>query len=481
MQKGRGRERATGQQIDYAALFEAVPSPMLVLDPDLMIVAVNQAYLTVTRQVREDLLGRYVFDAFPDNPADPGASGTRNLDASLRRVLRTGEPDSMALQRYDVPVPAAEGGFEERYWSQINTPVLGPDGSVVLLIHRVEDVTAFVRGRERRLRGGRAEDTHSQDTHSQDATSQDATRLALRADTMDADLYIRARELQEVNERLRKAHARERETALTLQRSMLPTGSPEDHPYAAVRYRPAVGSLNVCGDWYELTELADGRIAVAVGDVVGQGLEAACVMGQLRSALSAATRVVSGPARALEVLGLYSGFVDGALAATAVQAVIDPAGHSVAYSCAGHPPPLLLRGGGAVEPLDQATDPPLGARPEQIGRPQARVVYDPGDTLVLYTDGLIERRDEDIDVGLGRLADSLARHRGLDPEPMADALLADLGVTGGGAADDTALVVIRLRDPFRRPGARDPARRDPDRRDPGRRGPGRRGCGRRRA
>ncbi|MGR3936745.1 SpoIIE family protein phosphatase [Streptomyces sp. BRA346] len=450
--------------MDYAALFEALPSPMLVLDPDLVIVAVNQAYLAATRQAREDLLGRYVFDAFPDNPADPDASGTRNLDASLRRVLRTGERDAMALQRYDVPVPTAEGGFEERYWSQINTPVLGPDGSVVLLIHRVEDVTAFVfRGRERPRtgRGG------------------DATREALQADTMDADLYIRARELQEVNEQLREAHARERETALVLQRSMLPTGPPEEHPYAAVRYRPAVGSLNVCGDWYELTELADGRIAVAVGDVVGQGLEAACVMGQLRSALSAATRVVSGPARALEVLGLYSGFVDGALAATAVQVVIDPAGHSVAYSCAGHPPPLLLRGGGAVEPLDQATDPPLGARPEQIGRPQARVVYDPGDTLVLYTDGLIERRDEDIDVGLGRLADSLARHRGLDPEPMADAVLADLGVTGGGAADDTALVVIRLRDPFRHPGARGPGRRGPDRRGPDRRDPGRRGRGRR--
>lgn len=445
MRAGQGRERVTGQQIDYAALFEAVPSPMLVMDPDLVIVAVNQAYLTVTRQAREDLLGRYVFDAFPHDLADPDALGTRDLHASLRRVLRTGERDAMALQRYDVPVPAAEGGIEERYWSQTNTPVLGPDGSVVLLIHRVEDVTAFVRGRERQLRD-RGED--------------DSDR-ALRADSMDADLFIRARELQEVNERLREAHARERETALALQRSMLPAGPPEEHPYAAVRYRPAVGSLNVCGDWYELTELADGRIAVAVGDVVGQGLEAACVMGQLRSALSAATRVVSGPARALEVLGLYSGFVDGALAATAVQVVIDPTAHSVAYSCAGHPPPLLLRAGrAAVEPLDQATDPPLGARPEQIGRPQARVVYDPGDTLVLYTDGLIERRGEDIDAGLERLADSLARHRGLAPEPMADALLADLGVTGGPAADDTALVVIRLRDPFRRPGARD---RDPAR------------------
>ncbi|WAP60887.1 SpoIIE family protein phosphatase [Streptomyces sp. S465] len=411
--------------MDYETLFEATPSPMLVLGPDLVIVAVNDSYLKVTRRTREDLIGTYVFDAFPDNPADPESTATRNLDASLHRVLCTGERDAMALQKYDIPMADRAGGFEERYWSQINSPVRGRDGSVELIIHRVEDVTAFIRGSE-----GRA--VHEEG-------------LGPRTENMDADLYIRARELQELNEWLRQAHARERETALTLQQSMLPACPPEAHPNAAVRYHPAVGSLNVCGDWYELTDLADGRIAVAVGDVVGQGLEAACVMGQLRSALSAATRVAQGPARAMEVLGRYARFVDGALAATAVQVVIDPATHTVEYSCAGHPPPLLLQAGGAVDVLDQATDPPLGARAEEVPQPQASVGYAAGATLVLYTDGLIERREEDIDVGLNRLSESLTRHCGLKPEPMADALLADLGVTGGGpAADDTALVVIGL-------------------------------------
>ncbi|ADI08609.1 magnesium or manganese-dependent protein phosphatase [Streptomyces bingchenggensis BCW-1] len=446
---GHEQGAATGQQIDYEALFEATPSPNLVLGPDLVIVAVNQAYLNATRTRREDLLGRHVFDAFPDNPADPNATGTRNLGASLRRVLATGERDSMALQKYDIPVPGdegegvgeggsdegegSEGGsdegrgrrdrrdkgrFEERYWSPINTPVLGPDGSVQLIIHRVEDVTDFVRER--------------------------AQAPLKRTAEMDADLRTRARELQEVNERLREAHARERSTALALQQAMLPALVPGLHLHVAVRYRPAVGSLNVCGDWYEVSELADGRIAAAVGDVVGQGLGAACVMGQLRSALSAAMRVVGTPSRALDALGLYARSLEGALAATAVQAVIDRSARTICYSCAGHPPPLLLRAEGDVVRLDKATDPPLGARPEHVEQPAATLPYTPGGILVLYTDGLIERRGEDIDVGLGRLADSLSRHGGLDPEQLADALLVDLGVTGGTVADDTALVVIGL-------------------------------------
>ncbi|MFI1334117.1 PP2C family protein-serine/threonine phosphatase [Streptomyces sp. NPDC020845] len=391
--------------------------------PDLVIVAVNQAYLKATRTRREDLLGRHIFDAFPDNPEDPNATGTRNLDASLRRVLATGERDSMALQKYDIPVPSGEGvkrgegRFEERYWSPVNTPVLGPDGSVQLIIHRVEDVTDFVLGR--------------------------AQVPFTRTAEMDADLRTRAQELQELNERLRAAHAQERTTALALQQAMLPALVPGLHRHVAVRYRPAVGSLNVCGDWYEVFELADGRIAAAVGDVVGQGLEAACVMGQLRSALSAASRAVGGPARALEVLGRYARSIEGALAATAVQVVIDRSARSIVYSCAGHPPPLL-RADRDVVLLDQATDPPLGVRSEHVDRPEATLPYTPGSTLVLYTDGLIERRGEDIDVGLGRLADSLSRHGGLEPEELADALLVDLGVTGGAVADDTALVVIGL-------------------------------------
>lgn len=130
--------------IDYQALFAATPSPYVVLGPDLVILDVNAAYCRATGRPRVDLVGRYLFDAFPDNPADPDADGVPNLSASLHRVLRSGEPETMAVQKYDIPVPDRPGVFEERWWSPINTPVLGPDGQVAWIIHRVEDVTDFV-------------------------------------------------------------------------------------------------------------------------------------------------------------------------------------------------------------------------------------------------------------------------------------------------------------------------------------------------
>lgn len=118
-----------------------------------------------------------------------------------------------------------------------------------------------------------------------------------------------------------------------------------------------VDALNVCGDWYDLVDLPGDRIGVAVGDVVGHGLRAACVMGQLRSALSAASRVADGPAQALEVLGLYARSVPGAESTTAVNTLIDWDTRTVTYSSAGHPPPLLLHADARVEFLDRATDP----------------------------------------------------------------------------------------------------------------------------
>ncbi len=260
---------------------------------------------------------------------------------------------------------------------------------------------------------------------------------------IEAELYARARELQRLNEELRQAHARERQVAVTLQEAMLHSPDLGLHSDIAVRYVPAVGSLNVCGDWYDVVDLPDGAFAVAVGDVVGHGLEAATVMGMLRSALSAAVRALPEPAKSLEVLGLYSRSVEGALATTAVQVVIDTSRRQIAYSSAGHPPPVLLHPDGSCDLLDQATDPPLGARPNHVPRPQAAVPYIPGDCLVLYTDGLIERRDRDIDVGLRQLTDALAGHVGLGPERLADAILARLGVAGG-ARDDIALVAVRL-------------------------------------
>ncbi|WP_406261397.1 SpoIIE family protein phosphatase [Actinacidiphila glaucinigra] len=411
-------------RIDYAALFAATPSPYLVLDAALVIVSVNRAYLEATRRTRDDLIGQYIFDAFPDNPADPLADGVLNLSASLRRVLSSREPDTMAAQRYDIPLVAEPGRFEERWWSPINTPVLGPDGTVAWIIHRVEDVTAFVQARRHRhgLQG---------------------SELSAREQAMEAELYARARELQRLNDQLRDAHARERKVALTLQEAMLHSPDLVQHEDIAVRYLPAAGSLNVCGDWYDVVNLSAGCYAVAVGDVVGHGLEAASVMGMLRSALSAAMRTVDGPAKALEVVGQYARCVEGAMATTAFSALIDKERHTISYSSAGHPPPVLLHGDGRCELLNRATDPPLGARPAHAPRPQAALSYRPGDTLVLYTDGLIERRQEDIYTGLARLTSALAEKPGLGAESLADTLLNRLGVTGG-AADDIALVTVRL-------------------------------------
>ncbi|MFC9235585.1 PP2C family protein-serine/threonine phosphatase [Streptomyces decoyicus] len=405
--------------IDYAAVFQAQPGAALLLTPQFVIADANEALLRRAGRERHELIGRLLFDIFPDNPDnpdDPDASGMRNLRASLERVVATGVRDSMALQRYDVEVPGRPGTFEERYWSPVNVPVLDADGRVRLIVHRVEEVTEIVRAGA----GGRPGDR-----------------------VREAELFTRAQDLQEVNERLRRAQVREREVVLALQEAMLPAPRPVGHHRAAVRYRPAVGALNVCGDWYDLAELPGDRMAVAVGDVVGHGLAAACVMGQLRSALSAAARVADGPARALEVLGIYARSVEGAESTTAVQIVIDWSTHTLSYSSAGHPPPALLHPDGAVELLDGATDPPLGARPEHVDRPEAQVAFADDAVLVLYTDGLIERRHEDIDVGLARLAEALTRHRGADAETLADALLVDL-LPPGGATDDTALVVIRL-------------------------------------
>ena len=132
--------------MDYRSVFEAAPGLYLVLEPDLTIVAVSDAYLRATMTNREKILARRLFDVFPDNPDDPQATGVRNLSASLQRVLVTGARDMMAVQKYDMRRPEAEGGgFEERYWSPANSPVFGADGRIAYLIHRVEDVTELVR------------------------------------------------------------------------------------------------------------------------------------------------------------------------------------------------------------------------------------------------------------------------------------------------------------------------------------------------
>lgn len=132
---------------DFRVLFEATPGLYLVLDSMLNIRAVNDAYCRATMTKRDEILGRHLFDVFPDNPDDSQADGSRNLRASLNRALEQGLPDAMAVQKYDVRTP--EGNFEERHWSPLNIPLADPDGKVRWIIHRVEDVTELVRVQKR--------------------------------------------------------------------------------------------------------------------------------------------------------------------------------------------------------------------------------------------------------------------------------------------------------------------------------------------
>ncbi len=175
---------------DFRALFEAAPGLYLVLDAQLTIVAVNDAYARATMTRREDVVGKALFEVFPDNPDDPATEGVRNLKASLSRVLQTRRPDAMAVQKYDIRRPDFEGGgFEARYWSPLNTPVLDSEGKVAWIIHRVEDITEFVR-----LKEAGAEREHV------------AASLQEKAMRMEAEVFARAREVADTSAELKNAN-----------------------------------------------------------------------------------------------------------------------------------------------------------------------------------------------------------------------------------------------------------------------------------
>jgi signal transduction histidine kinase/CheY-like chemotaxis protein len=168
---------------DFRVLFESAPGLYLVLTPDLTIIAVSEAYLRATMTSRETINGRHLFEVFPDNPDDPSANGVRNLRDSLDRVLRNHEQDAMPIQKYDIQRPQSQGGgFEERYWSPVNSPVLSENGQLSYIIHRVEDVTEFVRLKQ-----------------AENKEQKLAEEFRARAEHMEAEVYSRRRQLEESN------------------------------------------------------------------------------------------------------------------------------------------------------------------------------------------------------------------------------------------------------------------------------------------
>lgn len=188
-------EPASDHTPNFRSLFESAPGLYLVLNPSLHIEAVSDAYLNATMTKRDKILGRHIFDVFPDNPDDPHATGVANLGASLSRVLTLRKADSMAVQKYDVRRPESNGGaFEERYWSPVNSPVFNEKSEISYIIHRVEDVTEFVR---LKLHG-----------IEQSKVTQE---LKIRSEKMESEIFLRGLQIQRANEELRQLYDRLKE------------------------------------------------------------------------------------------------------------------------------------------------------------------------------------------------------------------------------------------------------------------------------
>ncbi|PWU47961.1 hypothetical protein DLE60_34675 [Micromonospora globispora] len=247
-----------------------------------------------------------------------------------------------------------------------------------------------------------------------------------------------------LSQALIRAHAYEtqRAVSLAMQRAML--GPTELPPGFAVRYEPAVRPLEVGGDWYDVVPLAGDLVGVVVGDCVGRGLPAATVMGQLRSACRALLLQAKSPAEVLCALDGFARLIPGAACTTLFCAIIDRARGEVRYSSAGHPPGILTNLDGAHELLDRAGSVPLASVAVRE-RPEATAPLPPGSTLLLYTDGLVERRRELIDAGISRAVDVLTDARKLPEGELVDRLVRDLLPASG--SDDAAVLVYRHRAP----------------------------------
>jgi PAS domain S-box-containing protein len=559
---------------DYAQVFDVAPAPLLLLDPDLTVVAANRAWLESTATTLERSVGRRLSDVFPGSLQNP-------LDESLRRVRETGRPDLVSAQRYDLPMP--DGSVAERFWAFSTVPVLDERDDVVLLLLGIDDLTDSVRleqanaelgaltEREQRTastlaglattvsalsvaesrdellrqlfrhgrRAFRADvlavalqepgGSHLAIVDNRTATGPESTRrLSVRSPTPMAAAAAGRPEFQEDAERgaggpaplpglrswatlplhigrrplgsltvgweqprvfrdddvgvleafaaqcsqavnrvarreteRRQAHAT-RSLAESLQRSLL-TNPPElEHLDIAVRYRPAAREVQIGGDWYDAFLSPGGDTTLVVGDVTGHDWTAAAVAGQLRHMLRGIASALDhrNPQQVLSALDRALGETGIATLATAVVARIEEPPETapdrariLRWSNAGHPPPVLLEPDGTATLLERPANLLLGVEPD-APRQHHAVELHPGATVVLFTDGLVERRDATLDEGLDRLLGVAHELAGRPVHELCDEILDRMDPD---LTDDIALVALRVRDDERNGGAHVPS------------------------
>ncbi len=380
LRTGQVRDQSPGRGSDQFSLPEAFAhAPALVAmtrGPDHVLTYTNAEADGFDGQG----LGVPIRQAFPDL----AAQGFLN---PFDDVYRTGEPYSVRAAQLDYR-PAGAAAPRRAHFTCVYSPIQGRDG-------RTEGVLLFA---------------------------------------VDVTDQVQAKA------RLQESEHRHRQTALALQRSLLPQSvyAPDDLRVAA-RYLPG-GEADVGGDWYDVIPLGAGRTAVVVGDVMGRGVRAAAVMGQLRTAVRAYARLDLPPNEVLQLLEGLTTDIDPGQIATCVYGVFDPADSGFSYSVAGNLPPLVRLPDGSIQKLDAVSGPPLGT--EGWLYRSGTITLDAGAAVVLYTDGLVRRRGRDVDWGVDRLFKALERSSG-SPDRVCDSLLRRMRLPHP-HDDDVAVLVTQV-------------------------------------
>jgi serine phosphatase RsbU (regulator of sigma subunit)/anti-sigma regulatory factor (Ser/Thr protein kinase) len=336
-----------GELVTLRAVLDAMPVFMVAVEgPELRVVAVTASVRALAE--RSEWLGVPLAEVYPEL----AVQGVLELYAE---VYRTGQPFSVPEWRLELAGPGG-GGVAELVVHWTSVPWRRPDGSIRGVIGVAHDVTEQVRARER--------------------AEEQAVESGRR--------YERARDV--VSE---------------LQQALLPTAVPVlPRVDIAARYLVAGTEQSAGGDWFDVRPLADGRVGLAVGDVVGHGVAAAAVMSQLRAVLGDALETTSGPAAAVARLERFAESLPGARSATVVVAVVDPAAGTLEYLTRGHPAPVLIDASGTGRQLLGSGGGPLGG---DGGGPAQRTQLGDGDVVVLFSDGLVERADRSYTAGLDEL------------------------------------------------------------------------------
>ncbi|HEX3963650.1 MAG TPA: SpoIIE family protein phosphatase [Trebonia sp.] len=365
----------------------------------------------------------------------PGTTGFVRLRRVIMRDVRPGAV--LAYREGDeIVAPLAQGRVAVIFRGE---PVLAtrladaasevtytPGHAHVLLgrgVHTLMVVPLIARGTTLGVASfGRAEQRNPYDDADLRLVSDLASRAALHID--NARLY-----------------AREHDTAVTLQRSLLPQAIPEvEGLQIAYGYQPANRSAEAGGDWFDVLPLQDGQVALVIGDVTGHSIRAAAIMGQLRTATVTLTRLDRPPEEIMRQLSRLLADDDVEVGATCLYARHDPRTRRCCFTSAGHPPPVVRHPDGRTEFVDVPQGMILGVQHDRYPTTEVRLA--PGSVLALYTDGLVEQPGQDIDVGMSRLARTLATSQARSLDDLRDALLASAGPAG----DDIALLLARTAD-----------------------------------